>query len=309
VETVLPAQAPTAEAAEAVLPAQALTPEAVEAVLNDFRGWLSALPVGVPLPVAEEDDGPDLHTLIGQFVALRHEVNLQTKATRAQQEQAGATLQQLTQALESLRRAEFVAREARQATEEELLRPLLKTLVDLYDALALASREVQRMQDSLASLLERMEEAKDSASEPQPTQLPAMPSPSWWQRILGAGPVDVTAWTAEIARLRDDLVEERRLRAEQSNQTCVAAERVRQAVGSLVAGYGMSLQRVERAIAQHGLEQILSVGESFDPEQMEVVEAVTGSGRPSGEVLQEVRRGYLWNDRVFRYAQVRVAKG
>ena len=32
------------------------------------------------------------------------------------------------------------------------------------------------------------------------------------------------------------------------------------------------------------------------------------SGRPSGEVIEEVRRGYLWNGRVFRYAQVRVAK-
>jgi len=39
------------------------------------------------------------------------------------------------------------------------------------------------------------------------------------------------------------------------------------------------------------------------------VEAVLDSGRPAGEVIEEVRRGYLWNGRVFRYAQVRVAKG
>ena len=38
------------------------------------------------------------------------------------------------------------------------------------------------------------------------------------------------------------------------------------------------------------------------------LEAVGDSGRPSGEVLDEVRRGYLWNGRVLRYAQVRVAK-
>ncbi len=41
---------------------------------------------------------------------------------------------------------------------------------------------------------------------------------------------------------------------------------------------------------------------------MEVVEAVAESGRPAGEVIEEVRRGYLWKGRVFRYAQVRVAK-
>jgi len=70
----------------------------------------------------------------------------------------------------------------------------------------------------------------------------------------------------------------------------------------------MSVQRVERALRQQGLEPIPAVGEPFDPERMEVVEAATGTGRPSGEVLEEVRRGYLWNGRVFRYAQVRVAR-
>jgi molecular chaperone GrpE (heat shock protein) len=44
----------------------------------------------------------------------------------------------------------------------------------------------------------------------------------------------------------------------------------------------MSLQRIERALRQHGLEVVRTTGE---------------------------RRGYLRNGRVFRYAQVRVAKG
>ncbi len=56
------------------------------------------------------------------------------------------------------------------------------------------------------------------------------------------------------------------------------------------------------------MEPIAAIGEPYDPELMEAVEAVRGSGRPSGEVLDEVRRGYLYQGRVFRYAQVRVAK-
>ena len=79
-------------------------------------------------------------------------------------------------------------------------------------------------------------------------------------------------------------------------------------IASLVTGYTMSLQRVERALRQHGLEAIPSAGERFDPERMEVLEAVTDSGRPAGEVVEEIRRGFTWNGRVFRYAQVRVAK-
>ena len=70
----------------------------------------------------------------------------------------------------------------------------------------------------------------------------------------------------------------------------------------------MSLQRVERALQQQGLEAIPAAGQPFDPERMEVVAVVADSGRPSGEVVEEVRRGYLWRGRVFRYAQVSVAK-
>jgi molecular chaperone GrpE len=93
---------------------------------------------------------------------------------------------------------------------------------------------------------------------------------------------------------------------EQAREGCA---RVEQALASLVMGYTMSLQRVERALRQHGLEPIPAVGEAYDPERMEALEVVLGTGLPSGEVVGEVRRGYLWNGRVFRFAQVRVAKG
>ena len=70
----------------------------------------------------------------------------------------------------------------------------------------------------------------------------------------------------------------------------------------------MSRRRIEHALQQHGLKPIRTVGKPFDPERMEVLEVVNDSGRPAGEVVGEVRRGYLWRGRVFRFAQVRVAK-
>ena len=70
----------------------------------------------------------------------------------------------------------------------------------------------------------------------------------------------------------------------------------------------MGVQRIDRALQQHGLEPIPCAGETFDPERMEVIEIVTDTDRPAGEVIDDVRRGYLWNGRVFRFAQVRVAK-
>jgi molecular chaperone GrpE len=227
------------------------------------------------------DDPIDLHTLLGQFIAVRQEVNLQTRAVRAQQEQNTETLRQLTTALDSLRQSQARGEENRQQTIDEAVRPLLKTLIDVYDALARAGSEMQRLRETVLPSLEQL--AAATSREPEP-------STSWWTRIFRS------------STPASEQFERERLARE-------SAERVRQLLASLVTGYTMSLQRIERALGQHGLEAIPSTGERFDPERMEVVEAVAGSGRPSGEVVEEVRRGYLWNGRVFRYAQVRVAKG
>jgi molecular chaperone GrpE len=227
----------------------------------------------------------DLHTLLGQFIALRHEVNLQTKAVRGQQEQNAETLKQLGQALQALRQVLTNAEAAESQAQEERLRPLLKTLVDLYDALAPAEREVQRVSQAVLPELDQLTHLAEAA----PTSPPRR---SFLARLVGgkeaapAGPPD----------------HDRRQRAGQ------ALDRVRLVLGSLLTGYTMSFKRLERALQQQGLEAIPCIGQPFNPETMEVVEVVPNSGRPGGEVLEEVRRGYLWRGRVFRYAQVKVAK-
>jgi molecular chaperone GrpE len=247
--------------------AEALTPERIENVLSDFRAWLQQ--AEAPAPPAPDGELIDLYTLLAQFTALRHEVHLQTRAARAQQEQGAEALRQLAEAVGALQQSQLSARLGEEQARDEALRPLLKTLVDVYDALSLAEREVRRAQESLPPLPE--------------TPLPPAAASSFWARVFGTGPPPAAA------------VPE-------------AADRARQMLASILTGYTMSMQRVERALRQHGLEPIPAVGEPFDPERMEVLEVVSDSGRPSGEVVAEVRRGYLWRERVFRFAQVRVAK-
>ena len=227
-------------------------------MLADFRAWLRE--ATVPPPPAPDAEAIDLHTLLAQFTALRHEVHLQTRAARAQQEQTA-------EALAALQQSQPVDRDG-----DEALRPLLKALVDVYDSLSLAEREVRRAQDHVAP--------------PQSAPTPPAAAPSFWSRLFGRKPVS----------------------AERPQQAAPAADRAPQVLASVLTGYTMSLQRVERALRQHGLEPIPAVGEPFDPERMEVLEVVNDSGRPSGEVVGEVRRGYLWRGRVLRFAPVRVAK-
>jgi len=243
---------------------------------------------------------PDLHTLLGQFAALRHEVHLQTKAVRAQQEQNAEALRVLGDAVESLQEA------PQDSAEEDLQRPLLKALVEIHDALALAEREVGRGQTKVLPLLEQLaaEPSINGSPAPEQTETPRLP---WWARAMG---LDATVSLAQ--RQQAALAEARGVALEQlqtrQRQAAAAATEGRQLVDAVLTGYRMSLQRLERALQQHGLEAIACLGERFDPERMEVIEAVADSAHPAGEVIQEVRRGYLWNGRLFRYAQVRVAR-
>ena len=246
----------------------AITPAQLDAVLADFRDWLTRQPESSAEPPGDE---VDLFTLVAQFTALRQEVNLQTRAVRAQQEQNAETLRQYSETLEALREPPPNA--------EEQLRPLLKSLIDAADAQTLALRELEKLRAGLAEL---------QLNGDAPASMGRLPLLA---RLAGAGRI--------LERLND--LEKRR-------DPRPFHETIHDRIEAATTGLAMGLQRLERALRQHGIEPIPSVGNAFDPELMEVVEVVVDTDRPAGEVIEEVRRGYLWNSKSLRFAQVRVAK-
>lgn len=224
-----------------------MTPDRVEAVLADFRAFLEDLaddPAEMPAPGAEP---VDLYTLVAQFTALRHEVNLQTKAARAATEQTAEAVKLLA----SMQPA---------ADADEAVTPLLKALIDIADALSLSLRQAEKARDA----------ATEGLSDP--------PRRGWLMRLIGPP------------------------------GRPMSPDNLRPLLAGLADGYALSVRRVERALAAAGLEPIDCAGRPFDPELMEVVEAADAPGRASGTVVDEVRRGYRWKGRLFRYAQVRVAR-
>jgi molecular chaperone GrpE len=50
-------------------------------------------------------------------------------------------------------------------------------------------------------------------------------------------------------------------------------------------------------------------GTTFDPHEHDAIANVPGTGRPEGEIVEQVRRGYRLRDRVLRPALVAVAAG
>ena len=70
-----------------------------------------------------------------------------------------------------------------------------------------------------------------------------------------------------------------------------------------------AIDRKLRALLEsEGVSQIdASPGTRFDPREHEAIANVPGTGRPEGEIVNEIRRGYRLRDRVVRPALVAVA--
>ncbi len=70
----------------------------------------------------------------------------------------------------------------------------------------------------------------------------------------------------------------------------------------LMAGMERTREQLLTALAEEGLTVVPTVGEKFDPEVHEPVGAPTGNGEPV--VNEELRRGYVLNERLIRAALV-----
>ena len=67
-------------------------------------------------------------------------------------------------------------------------------------------------------------------------------------------------------------------------------------------------RKLRSLLESEGVTQIAaSPGTQFDPREHEAIANVPGTGRPEGEIVQEVRRGYRLRDRVVRPALVALA--
>ncbi len=67
-------------------------------------------------------------------------------------------------------------------------------------------------------------------------------------------------------------------------------------------------RRLTHLLAAQGVTAFASLGKRFDPTQHEAISVVEGTGQESGVIVEELRRGYRWNDEMLRPAQVCVAK-
>jgi molecular chaperone GrpE len=77
----------------------------------------------------------------------------------------------------------------------------------------------------------------------------------------------------------------------------------------IVEGVEMVLRSTLDFLKTHGVTQLSSVGQPFDPQRHEAVDQIESSQHPPNTVVNEFHRGYQIGDRLLRPARVAVAKG
>jgi molecular chaperone GrpE len=253
-------------------------PLEIEAVLERFQQWLDEVRVeAVALDHTLRDgERPEfgLIDLVKEFTALRQEIKLETKSARSLQEQAEALLPPLRQAIEHFR--SVVPREEQAAWNAG--KALAEGLATLDEALDRGRTQIEKARELLVDEQARaLTEALDQLFKSQ----------SWFRR-------------RRLRRYHEKVMEVVRKDAQGPR---------RHWFESLLEGYGLMQNRLRRVMQAEDIERIESLGRQVDPELMIVVEVVDEPDVPAGTVIEELRRGYLWQGRVVRHAEVKAARG
>jgi molecular chaperone GrpE len=81
-----------------------------------------------------------------------------------------------------------------------------------------------------------------------------------------------------------------------------------EAARALWKGSVLTLERLDEALSQFGVQEIECLGGEFDPGIMKAVDVEETPAEREGEVLSVYRAGFEWNGELLRAAEVKVAK-
>jgi len=79
-------------------------------------------------------------------------------------------------------------------------------------------------------------------------------------------------------------------------------------IKSWIDGIGYIMKQFGDVLKSHGIEEIKTVGEKFDPALHESVGEEEVEGKESGEIIKEVAGGYKMGNKAFKVAKVIISK-
>jgi len=66
--------------------------------------------------------------------------------------------------------------------------------------------------------------------------------------------------------------------------------------------------QLQDVLKKQGVEEIKALGQKFDPNLHEAIEAVETKNKESNIVVEEIKKGYKFNERVIRATKVKISK-
>ncbi len=75
-------------------------------------------------------------------------------------------------------------------------------------------------------------------------------------------------------------------------------------IAGLADGMALNLRRLDEILARRGVRPLSAVGRAFDPHRMHAAELSSDPERPNGQVVAELRPGWLLDDELLRAAEV-----
>ena len=251
-----------------------------EEILDQFRQWLTR--TGEEIEALDEgmsdsdesagDPLPEVGLLqvAEALTAMRHELKLETRGARDLRDAVQA-------ALEGLEAAERRMESLRASEEESVRKAVAAVIEDLVTLDESLGRGAKAFTHTHRQMTESVPRRLQAAIDEEFAKLP------WWRRRLVAG------WHHAVRR----------------EATEAFADTTEREFATLMQGFGLIRSRVEQALKRHSVRRVECVGGPVDPSRMSVVELVDDPDLEPETVVEEIRPGYLWHDRVIRFAEVR----
>lgn len=86
------------------------------------------------------------------------------------------------------------------------------------------------------------------------------------------------------------------------------ARHAQEIFNALSHGYALTLDRLDEALVACGVDRIACLHQTFDPQRMTAIDIEETAAVPEGTVVEVYRDGYEWNGKIYRSAQVKVAR-
>lgn len=91
-------------------------------------------------------------------------------------------------------------------------------------------------------------------------------------------------------------------------ERAVEAARNNKEAEDLRRGVEMTMNKIKNLLESNGAKQFHSLGETFDPNKHEAISKVTTTKHKNDIVVEELRKGYMYHDRLLRPAMVVIAE-